>query len=257
MATKRSMTIYKPVYIDQRVTLSPMEFREAAADIDAHLVKKLRVSLESVCCTHGYVRPGSTQILARSMGQAEHCRFTGDFLFQCKVKVMCLLPEAGQIVDAQVLKVNKLGAYALVVDDGRLQEAMRILVPRDLHVGNKEFDTLVPDQMIRIKLLRSRFQANDAFIQAVGLYDGDSTVTLKVPTDKKKILAKTSVTEAEVAAVAAPVEDEEEKEEEVAVPVKRQLSPIAEGEGEEASPEASGEKKPEEEEETAAEAAGP
>lgn len=252
MATKRSMTIYKPVYLDQRVTLSPTEFREAAADIDAHLVKKMRKVLEGMCCTNGYVRPGSTQILARSMGQAEHCRFTGDFLFQCKVKVMCLLPEAGQIIDAQVLKINKLGAYALVVDDGRLQEAMRILVPRDLHVGNKEFDELASEQIIRIKLLRSRFQANDAFIQAVGLYEGASSAVLKAPTDKKKILAATSMTEAVTleAAVAAPEEDEGESEEStvVAPPVKRQLSPIAEG------TEASTEEKPEDE---AAEAAAP
>ena len=228
MATKRSMTIYKPVYIDQRVTLSPMEFREAAADIDAHLLKKLRVALESVCCTHGYVRPGSAQILARSMGQAEHCRFTGDFLFQCKVKVMCLLPEAGQIVDAQILKVNKLGAYALVVDDGRLQEAMRILVPRDLHVGNKEFDGLVPDQIIRIKLLRSRFQANDAFIQAVGLYEGPSSATLLAPTNKKKILAKTTATEAEVIAAAVDAVADAAEETVSVVPTKQKLSPIAE-----------------------------
>lgn len=255
MATKRSMTIYKPVYLDQRVTLSPAEFREAAADIDAHLVKKMRKGLEGVCCTHGYVRPGSTQILARSMGQAEHCRFTGDFLFQCKVKVMCLLPEAGQIVDAQVLKVNKLGAYALVVDDGRLQEAMRILVPRDLHVGNKEFDALAPEQIVRIKLLRSRFQANDAFIQAVGLYEGASSAVLKAPTDKKKVLAATSATEA-VTLEAVPEAEEEddngESEESAAAPaVKRQLSPIAEG-----STETSEEKKPEAEAE-GAEAAAP
>jgi hypothetical protein len=213
MATKRSMTIYKPVYLDQRVSLSPSEFREAAADIDAHLVKKLRGNLEGMCCTHGYVRPGSTQILARSMGQAEHCRFTADFMFQCKVKVMCIMPEAGQIIDAQVLKVNKLGAYALVVDDGRVQEAMRILVPRDLHAGNTAFDAIVPEQMVRIRLLRSRFQANDAFIQAVGLYEGESTATLKVPTDKKKILAKTSATEAVTLEAAAPAEDEEGEEE--------------------------------------------
>ena len=247
MATKRSMTIYKPVYLDQRITLTPMEFREAAADIDAHLVKKMRKTLEGVCCTHGYVRPGSTQILARSMGQAEHCRFTGDFLFQCKVKVMCLLPEAGQIVDAQVLKINKLGAYALVVDDGRLQEAMRILVPRDLHVGNKEFDALTSEQIIRIKLLRSRFQANDTFIQAVGLYEGASSAVLKAPTDKKKVLAATSATEAVTLEAAAVDEGEDESEESAAPAVKRQLSPITEGE--EASTE-----KPEDE---AAEAASP
>lgn len=203
MAAKRSMTIFKPVYLDQRVSLGPTEFRDAATDIDKFLVKKLRERLEGQCCTHGYVRPGSTQILARSMGQAEHCRFTGDFVYQCKVKVMCLLPEAGQLLDAQVLKVNKLGAYVLVVDDGRVQEAMRILLPRDLHLGNSEFDELTPEQIVRIKLLRSRFQANDAFIQAVGLYEGASTATVTKPVKK---LAKVSATEAAAGEVEAEAE---------------------------------------------------
>jgi DNA-directed RNA polymerase subunit E'/Rpb7 len=179
MATKVRMTLFKPVYLDQRVSVSPTELREAAADIDKFLVDKIRGGLEGQCCTHGYVRPGSTQILARSMGQAEHCRFTGDFLFHCKVKVMCLLPEAGQIVDAQILKMNKLGAYALVVDEGHVREAMRILLPRDLHLGNAEFDGLSEGTIIRVRLLRSRFQAKDPFIQAVGAYEGVSATQLQ------------------------------------------------------------------------------
>lgn len=166
------MSLFKPVYLDQRVALNPTEFREAAADVDAYLIGKLRKRLEGQCCTHGYVRPGSTQILARSMGQAEHGRFTGDFLYNVKAKVLCLLPHADQIVEGRILKMNKLGAYALIVDDGRLREAMRILLPRDLHLGNAEFDGLEAGQGVRIRLLRSRFQANDAFIQAVGVFEG-------------------------------------------------------------------------------------
>lgn len=166
------MPLFKPVYLDQRISLSPTDFREAADDIDAFLLAKMKKGLEGHCCTHGYVRPGSTQILARSMGQAEHGRFTGDFMFHCKLKLQCLLPHADQLVDARILKVNKLGAYALVVDDGRVREAMRILIPRDLHIGSAEFDAIQVGQGIRVKLLRSRFQVNDAFIQAVGLFEG-------------------------------------------------------------------------------------
>jgi hypothetical protein len=49
---------------------------------------------------------------------------------------------------------------------------MRILIPRDLHIGSTEFDALNVGQGIHVKLLRSRFQVNDAFIQSVGLYEG-------------------------------------------------------------------------------------
>jgi DNA-directed RNA polymerase subunit E'/Rpb7 len=172
MATAVKMSLFKPVYLDQRVTLSPTEYRDAAPDLRAYLLKKIRGRLEGQCCQHGYVRPGSTQILARSMGQAEHGRFTADFLFLCKVRVLCFLPQAEQVVEARVLKTNKLGLYALLVDQGRLREAMRILVPKELHLGNEEFDGLEVGQGIRVKVLRSRFQANDPFIQAVGTYEG-------------------------------------------------------------------------------------
>jgi DNA-directed RNA polymerase subunit E'/Rpb7 len=169
---KVRMTLFKTVFLDQRVALKPSEFQEASADIDAYLVAKIRKELEGQCCTHGYVRPGSTQILARSMGQAEHGRFTGDFLYHCKVKVQCLMPNADQIIEGRILKMNKLGGYALVVDDGHLREAMRILLPRDLHLGNAAFDALEVGQGVRIRLLRSRFQSKDAFIQSVGLFEG-------------------------------------------------------------------------------------
>lgn len=191
------MSLFKSVFMDQRVTVTPAEFREAAADLDAHLVRKLRKKLEGQCCAHGYVRPGSTQIMARSMGQAEHSRFTGDFIFHCKVRVACFLPYADQVVDGRVLKNNKLGIYALIVDEGRMREAIRILLPRDLHVGNAEFDGLEAGQGIRIRILRSRFQVNDAFIQAVGTYEGlapeaDAVNETKATTEKVEPTEKTA-----------------------------------------------------------------
>lgn len=166
------MSLFKPVFIDHRVTLEPKEYREAYTDIDAYLTKKIRRQLEGRCCTHGYVRPGSTQILARSMGQAENGRFTGDFLYTCKAKLMCLLPYDNQLMDARVLKVNRVGAYVLLVDEGKVREAIRILLPRDLHLGNVEFDALKPGDGVKARILRSRFQTNDDYINAAGLYEG-------------------------------------------------------------------------------------
>jgi hypothetical protein len=131
------------------------------------------------------------------MGQAEHGRFTGDFLFYCKVRVACLLPYANQVVEARVLKMNKLGAYALIVDEGRLREAMRILIPRDLHLGNEEFDGLTVGTGIKVRLLRSRFQANDAFIQAVGLYEGLAPdADAKTGEEETKLMPDVAATEA-------------------------------------------------------------
>ena len=165
------MSLFQPVFLDQRIDLSPVEFREAAGDITGYLLEKMRKRMEGRCTTHGYVRNDSMQILARSMGQAEHGRFTGSFLYYCKIRMDCFLPHAEQIVEGRILKMNKLGAYALLTENGDDLEAMRILLPRDLHLGNAAFDSLTVGSLVRMRLLRSRFQANDAFIQSVAIYD--------------------------------------------------------------------------------------
>ena len=202
MATAR-MTLFKPIFIDQRIALTPSEFTEAAPDIDSYLVAKIRKDLEGQCCTHGYVRPGSTQILARSMGQGEHGRFTGDFLYTCKVKIMCLLPVADQIVEARILKMNKLGGYALIVDEGRLREAMRILLPRDLHLGNTTFDGLAEGKGVRVRLMRSRFQAKDAFINSIGVFEGMApSADVDAAPPSEEITLQPAVPDTEPAAVA-------------------------------------------------------
>ena len=162
------MPLFQPVFIDQRVALKPSEFREAIADLDGYLLAAMRKGVEGTCNAQGYIRPGSMQILARSMGQAEHCRFTGDFIFYCKVRMECLMPFDGMIVEAQVLKANKLGAYVLVTEKKKRLEAMRILLPRDFNMGNPEFDNLKVGDEVRIKVLQTRFQVNDAFINGVG-----------------------------------------------------------------------------------------
>ena len=63
---------------------------------------------------------------------------------------------------------NKAGAYALLTDGGQTLEAARVLLPREFHVGNVDFDALAPGSRVRVKILKSVFQKNDAFIQALG-----------------------------------------------------------------------------------------
>jgi len=165
------MSLFAPVFIEQRIALKPAEFRDASTDIDGFILAKAAKEMEGQCCIHGYVRENSMKIMARSMGQAEHGRFTGDFMFHCKMRIDCLLLNEGQLVDGQILKANKMGAYALLTEGGQILEAVRVLLPREFHVGNVDFDTLVPGSKVRIKILKSRFQKSDAFIQAAGVIE--------------------------------------------------------------------------------------
>ena len=88
--------------------------------------------------------------------------FTSDFTFRCKVQCDVLYPAVGDIVDTEVLKVNKMGAYSA------FEDSLRVLMPRDLHQGNVNFDELKIGDKIRVKILKTRFQSHDEFIMAVG-----------------------------------------------------------------------------------------
>lgn len=157
--------MYNIVYLDERVALTPTEIGNivSAESINEMLTKKLRVKHEGKCNANGYVKPGSLNILARSMGVGENGRFTGNLLYDCKVKCDVFYPVGGAEIDATVIKVNKMGAYV------HYDEAIRILLPRDLHIGNVEFDSIEEGKTVRVRLERSRFQANDPYIMGVGV----------------------------------------------------------------------------------------
>ena len=74
------------------------------------------------------------------------------------------------------------------------------MVPRDLHIGNEDFDELDVGDRIRIEIKRSQFRANATHILSIGQYLG------RVGTGA---VAKEPV----VAAPAEVLEEEDEEEE--------------------------------------------
>jgi DNA-directed RNA polymerase subunit E'/Rpb7 len=165
--------MYKTIFLEERVSLTPGELslKENASNIKDMLVEKLRTKLENKCISSGFVKPGSLEILHRSMGGAENGRFTGNYMFYVKLKCKVFHPETETNVLCRIIKVNKMGVYAV------FDEAMRILLPRDLHLGNVEFDNLTPDENVIVKVLRSRFQTNDPYISSVGMFISRSKET--------------------------------------------------------------------------------
>jgi DNA-directed RNA polymerase subunit E'/Rpb7 len=191
--------MYNTVYLDERVALTPVELGNVRAveDYQEMLTKKLKEKHEGKCNANGYVKPGSLTILARSMGVAENGRFTGNVLYDCKCKCEVFYPVGGAEFEAVVIKVNKMGAYV------HFDEAIRILLPRDLHVGNVDFDSIEEGRTVLIRLERSRFQMNDPYIMGVGVL-----VTRSTPTPVSRRSKKSSAKTASPAPLPLPVEEE-------------------------------------------------
>ena len=161
--------MYKPVLLEERISLNPSD--TASKDnigtdgyIESVLLQRLKAKIEGKCISSGFVKPDSLEILHRSMGTAENGRFTGNWIYYVKTQCKVFHPETNTPVTCKVVKVNKMGAYVV------FDEAMRVLLPRDLHIGNEAFDALKADDSVVVNILRSRFQTNDPFISSVGLF---------------------------------------------------------------------------------------
>jgi hypothetical protein len=167
-------------FFERKIGLGPKDLNSVKkSSIEDIILKKIKESLEKKCSEHGFVLPGSVELISRSMGYYEHARFTGEAVYYVKAKGHVLYPADGIRVIGEVIRKNKLGLYVVHRDD-----AIRIQIPRDLHLGNEEFDKVEIGDKIEVELKKSRFQINDLYILTNGLFikrvNGDEEVVAPV-----------------------------------------------------------------------------
>ena len=165
---------------EEKVYLTPRDMnRIGAQPIDAILLSHLKEKLENKCSQHGFVLPNSLDILSRSMGQLENGKYTGNIIFHVQVQGRVYNPANGTRIVGRFLKKNKMGIYMIH------KNAIRILIPRDLHIGNEEFENLQPQDVIEVEIRKSRFQMNDKYILSVGVFIGKFDPTANQIEDQK------------------------------------------------------------------------
>lgn len=155
------------VVFEQKISVSPREFNQLGNQkLDTLLLKKFADENEGRCSVHGWVVPDSLSILSRTMLQTEGGRFTGDLVSWIQVEGKVIYPVDGARVRGFVLKKNKMGIFVMH------GEAIQIMVPRDLHIGNEEFDKIQIGEHVEVEIKKSRFQVKDPHILSVGLFIG-------------------------------------------------------------------------------------
>ena len=152
-------------FFEKKINLSPGEFNEVKHEsIDSLLEKKAKQLIENKCSEQGFVVPGTVKLISRSMGYFEAARFTGDANYYLKLEGKVVYPADGIRVVCEVIRKNKMGLYA------DYNNAIRIQVPRDLHVGSEEYEEVEVGDIIEVELKRSKFQINDPYILASAIF---------------------------------------------------------------------------------------
>jgi DNA-directed RNA polymerase subunit E'/Rpb7 len=145
-----------------KVVISPIDLHSDVGSFDEIILTKLKKQLEGKCSRHGFVIPGSLEMLSRSMGICEKGRATADFIYFVKAQGKVYNPPDGTEVVGEVSLKNKMGCY-VVVDN-----AVRIMVPRDLHIGNDVFDGISVGDRIRVQIKKSQVRVNATHILSIG-----------------------------------------------------------------------------------------
>jgi hypothetical protein len=225
-------------FFEKKINLTPSEFNEIKTNsTDALLEKKAKELMEQKCSEQGFVVSGTIKLLSRSMGYFESARFTGDAVYYVKLEGKIIYPADGVRVVGEVIRKNKMGLY---ID---YRKAIRIQIPRDLHIGSEEYEEVEVGDTVEVELKRSKFQINDPYILASGIF-----ITKKSSANGNVVADSAMATEAadeleDGSDALSEVEEGEEGEE--------GEEPLSEGEEEEE--EAGDEEEEEEEEEEEAE----
>lgn len=152
-------------FFEKKISLTPSDFNEVkTTSIEEIILRKARQSIENKCSEQGFVLPGSLQLISRSMGYFESARFTGDAIYYAKLEGRVIYPVEGIQVLGKVIRKNKMGLYI------NYNDAIRIQVPRDLHLNEPEFEEVQIGDNVYVELKRSKFAINDTYILASGLF---------------------------------------------------------------------------------------
>ena len=185
-----------------KVVISPIDLHSDVESFDEIILTKLKKQLEGKCSKHGFVIPGSLEMLSRSMGICEKGRATAEFIYFVKAQGKVYNPPDGTEVVGEVSLKNKMGCY-VVVDN-----AVRIMVPRDLHIGNDVFDAISVGDTIRVNIKKPQVRVNATHILSIG----------------ELVSLEATAVEAPLEAEAPAVEEEQEEASEDEMPALKEVA---------------------------------
>jgi hypothetical protein len=196
-------------FFEKKLSLTPSDFNKLKSmSIDTLLLQKAKDTMEKKCSEQGFILPGTIEMLSRSMGYFEAARFTGDAIYYVKLKGTVIYPVDGIRVKGEVIRKNKMGLY---VD---YKQAIRIQVPRDLHIGMIEYDNVQIGDIVEVELKRSKFAINDSYILASGIFHATADSEKKEEIAPSLPVAAEPEAEEPEAEAEEPEEEAEEQEEE-------------------------------------------
>lgn len=134
----------------------PVHSKHLQRNIQSSLLSQIKAQIEGRCGVEGYVQPKSSVIMEYSLGRMSILKSGVNYRVKFQADI-CLPHKGQQIANAPVLFRSKIGVHAEL-------KPLKFLLPRDLHIGNPEFEAIVENDTLDIEVLGAEFKQNDESI---------------------------------------------------------------------------------------------
>jgi DNA-directed RNA polymerase subunit E'/Rpb7 len=128
-------------------------------NIQASLLLQLKQNYEGKCTPEGFIQQNSLTITNYSLGRANYIK--GGVDYDVSFQADICMPHTGQRFKAPVTLRSKIGIHAET-------PPIKVLIPRDLHIGNEDFDQVKVDDDIEFEVVGAQFKQEDENIIVVG-----------------------------------------------------------------------------------------
>jgi DNA-directed RNA polymerase subunit E'/Rpb7 len=175
-------------------------------DFAKYIEKIVKNNVEGRCIREGYVVPGTTIVLERSMGNLNNNQFNGNIIYDVKIGVkICNIP-VNSVVKAPIIKINKLG---LLAELGPLM----IIVPKEIHSNKDAFKDIKIGDEIELLIIGKTFELNSKKISVYARLSTGGANKMKITARKGEKNTQNTVNKVVDASIFYKNEPVEEKEE--------------------------------------------
>ena len=177
MSKVNKNSVYNKIILNHKVNV---DFKNVNNNLNNLLLEKVILDLEGKCNENGFVKNDSVKILSYSSGELYSNFINYDVLFEC----MVANPVQNMELKCIVKSVTKIG---LRCELNEKPSPFMVFIARDHHYNVESFPSIVVDDIIKVKVIGSRYELNDTYISIIGeLVDTDKKETIKNELSKSK-----------------------------------------------------------------------
>lgn len=168
-------SLYRRSILTRKVSIP---FRMIGKNTGLHLNKALVREYEGKCSVDGYIRRNSIEVMNCSAGAVD----SDNVVFTVKFECLICNPKEGNMFNVVARNITKAGVRATTASTGAgagagarasasasadEESPVVVFLAREHHLECDEFASISADDVIRVRVIGTRFELNDAHISVI------------------------------------------------------------------------------------------